>query len=116
MRKRCLDTLPIDRILSNVCPISSSNSIEFWFDFASPWAFLGYRRLSELKNIYATNVILRPVLLGAIFKAVGTLNTPMAAVGAVKRRYMQKDFARWFSAAGLRLKMPSDFPLEQFCH
>ena len=44
------------------------NTIEFFFDFASPWAFLGYNRLREFEA-YVSKIIFRPVLLGAIFRA-----------------------------------------------
>ena len=43
------------------------NKIDFFFDFASPWAFLAYNRLKEFEA-YASEIVLRPVLLGAIFR------------------------------------------------
>ena len=44
------------------------NQIEFFFDFASPWSFLGFCRLKEFEP-YASKIVLRPLLLGAVFKA-----------------------------------------------
>ena len=35
----------------------------------------------------------------------------MVAVGPVKRKYMAIDFGRWFEAAGVRVKMNSNFPI-----
>ena len=89
---------------------SSSNSIEFFFDFASPFSFLGYMRLHEFKP-FADRIILKPVVLGALFKAAGTVGTPMARASPIKAKYMGMDMQRWFTAAGVPWKMNSKFPL-----
>lgn len=91
-------------------PISHNNEIEFYFDFASPWSFLGYMRLSEFKP-YADKIIFKPVVLGALFVASGTKGSPIQRAGPVKRQYMSMDFQRWFDAVGVKYKMNSAFPL-----
>ena len=110
LRDKCLSSSPKLRLLSNKIPNANNNEIEFYFDFASPWSFLAYMRLPELAN-FASSIIYKPVVLGAIFVAVGTTNTPMATVGPVKRQYMMKDFNRWFNACGIRIKMNKSFPI-----
>ena len=44
--------------------------VEFWYDFSSPWAFLGWTQLERMKRTYGTDIeiIMKPFLLGALFK------------------------------------------------
>jgi 2-hydroxychromene-2-carboxylate isomerase len=44
--------------------------IEFWYDFSSPWAFLGWTQLERLKREAGTgfHVEMKPILLGALFR------------------------------------------------
>lgn len=44
--------------------------LEFWFDFSSPWAFLGWTQLARLRRQYGPDLAIdmRPILLGALFK------------------------------------------------
>ncbi|ETO36806.1 hypothetical protein RFI_00257 [Reticulomyxa filosa] len=85
------------------------NKIEVFFDFASPWTFLAYLRGHELRGF--GEVEWKPVLLGAIFKSIGTPNAPILALTDAKRNYMSKEMARWFSCNGSAIKFSSHFPL-----
>lgn len=44
--------------------------LEFWFDFSSPWAFLGWTQLERLKRSFGSNleIVLKPFLLGILFR------------------------------------------------
>ena len=95
---------------SSYKPISKNNTIEFVFDFASPWSFLGYMRLNEFKP-YADKIIFKPVVLGALFVAAGTKGSPIQRASAIKARYMNMDFNRWFDCCGVKYKMNSAFPI-----
>ena len=52
-------------------PPAGQKKIEFWYDFSSPWAFLGWTQLDRLKRQFGSDVEieLKPILLGALFKA-----------------------------------------------
>ena len=52
-------------------PPRGQKRVEFWYDFSSPWAFLGWTQLDRLKRQFGSDVeiIMKPILLGALFKA-----------------------------------------------
>eukprot|EP01083_Nonionella_stella_P165860 552892_1 len=110
LRDGALSTSPKMRLFSLAVPDASKNVIEFWFDFASPWSFLGYMRLNEF-NTFAHKIVFKPILLGAVFVAVGNESPAVAKVGPKKRMYMNMDFMRWFDAVGVRVKFNSHFPV-----
>jgi 2-hydroxychromene-2-carboxylate isomerase len=71
--------------------------LEFWFDFSSPWAFLGYTQLERLKSTYGKDleVVMKPFLLGILFREIGAPNLPMAAVSPTKAVWSRQDHADW---------------------
>lgn len=44
--------------------------LEFWYDFSSPWAFLGWTQLDRLKRMFGDNleIVMKPFLLGILFR------------------------------------------------
>ncbi|KIW94808.1 uncharacterized protein Z519_04785 [Cladophialophora bantiana CBS 173.52] len=78
-------------------PSVGQKRVEFWYDFSSPWAFLGWTQLDRLKRQFGPDVeiVMKPILLGALFKAVGAPNVPMAAISQAKRNYMRQDLGDW---------------------
>jgi 2-hydroxychromene-2-carboxylate isomerase len=44
--------------------------LQFWYDFSSPWAFLGWTQLKRLQRTFGSNleIEMKPFLLGALFK------------------------------------------------
>lgn len=71
-----------------------SKQVEFFFDVGSPASYLAWTQLASIAQRHNAEIIWRPMLLGAVFQAVG--NTSPAAVPA-KGAYMLKDLKR-FSA------------------
>lgn len=58
-------------------PASGSATLTFFFDYSSPWSFLGFERLEELlQDVGPIKVRIEwvPILLGALFKQLGTPN------------------------------------------
>ncbi|KIX97596.1 uncharacterized protein Z520_06374 [Fonsecaea multimorphosa CBS 102226] len=78
-------------------PATGQKRVEFWFDFSSPWGFLGWTQLDRLRRQFGPEVeiVMKPFLLGALFKAVGAPNVPMEATSQAKRAYMRKDLDDW---------------------
>ncbi len=62
-----------------------SKQIEFFFDVGSPASYLAWTQLESIAQRHNAEIIWRPMLLGAVFQAVG--NTSPAAVPA-KGAYM----------------------------
>jgi hypothetical protein len=44
--------------------------VEFWYDFSSPWAFLGWTQLERMKREAGIElrIEMKPMLLGALFR------------------------------------------------
>lgn len=62
-----------ERIVSP--PRQGTSSLTFFFDFSSPWSFLAMERLEDVISSVspvAVKVEFVPVLLGALFKDIGT--------------------------------------------
>ena len=50
--------------------INTRIRLEFWYDFSSPWAFLGWTQLERLKRTFGHNldIVMKPFLLGILFR------------------------------------------------
>ena len=66
--------------------------IEFFWDVGSPYTYLAFTQLAGLKERHQVDIVLRPFLLGGVFRACG--NTMPAQVPA-KAQYMLCDLKRW---------------------
>jgi 2-hydroxychromene-2-carboxylate isomerase len=77
--------------------LSHKVKLEFWYDFSSPWAFLGYTQLARLQRTFGSNleIILKPFLLGILFREIGAPNMPILAVSSAKAAWSRQDHADW---------------------
>ena len=50
--------------------------VEFFYDYASPNCYLAWTQLSDLCTRHNSELVLKPILLGGVFKAVGN-QTPV---------------------------------------
>ncbi|MFV3129378.1 2-hydroxychromene-2-carboxylate isomerase [Niveispirillum sp. KHB5.9] len=81
----------------------SAAPIDFYFDFASPYAYLAAARIDALAEGWGRPVRWRPILLGAVFKvtsAVPNLNKPLAG------DYLRHDVPRCARLWGVPLHQP----------
>ncbi|MSQ03598.1 MAG: 2-hydroxychromene-2-carboxylate isomerase [Myxococcales bacterium] len=85
--------------------------LEFFFDFASPFAYLAATQVVALSRRTGVQLVLRPLLLGGLFRAVGQVDVPIAAMSEVKRKYTLRDLGRWARWWGVPLVWPAAFPL-----
>jgi 2-hydroxychromene-2-carboxylate isomerase len=69
--------------------------IDFWFDLSSPFAYLGSTQIEAVAARAGARVTWRPLLLGGLFKQIGTPDVPLAAMCEAKRRYVGGEMARW---------------------
>lgn len=75
-------------------------TVDFFFDFVSPYSYLAYSQLDSLQ----ADVSLRPMHVLSVMKMVG--NTPTTVTCAAKGRYAGTDLARWARRYGVALKRP----------
>lgn len=77
--------------------LSCKVKLEFWYDFSSPWAFLGYTQLPRLRRLFGPNleIVMKPFLLGILFREIGAPNMPMLAISSAKAAWTRQDHADW---------------------
>ena len=85
-----------------------TRSIDFYFDFSSPYGYLGSHKVEAIAAKHGRAVNWRPMLLGAAFKVTGA--KPLTEL-PVKRDYFVRDFARSAKFLGVPFRMPSVFPV-----
>ena len=88
-------------------------TVEFFFDYSSPWTYLAYTRVEEVCLRNGAEIEWRPMLVGGIFNTVNpsVYQTREAPVPA-KAKYMMKDLADWARSYGLEILFPpSVFPV-----
>ena len=81
--------------------------VEFFYDLVSPYSYLAYGRAVEVCAAHGAELVLRPMLLGALHNAVG-LQAPIEI--KPKGRYQLEDIHRWADYYGLALRFPEPFP------
>jgi 2-hydroxychromene-2-carboxylate isomerase len=75
---------------------TKKTKLQFWYDFSSPWAFLGYTQLARLERQFpGLEIEMKPFLLGILFREIGAPNMPMAAVSPTKAVWSRQDHADW---------------------
>lgn len=76
---------------------AGKTKLQFWYDFSSPWAFLGYTQLARLQRQFGPEleIEMKPFLLGILFREIGAPNLPTAAISQTKALWARQDHADW---------------------
>jgi len=85
-----------------------SQAIDFYFDFSSPYAYLGSTRIEAVAQKHNRTVNWQPILLGAIFKVSG--QAPLTSY-PLKGDYALHDFHRAAREHNTPYKLPDPFPI-----
>lgn len=93
-----------DRLSS---PQMASRTIELFFDFVSPYAYLASQRIGAIARAHGATLRLRPVLFAALLGHHGQLGP--AEIPA-KRRWLVKDVLRQAAKHGIALTYPKAHP------
>jgi 2-hydroxychromene-2-carboxylate isomerase len=88
--------------------MSPSSPIDFYFDFSSPYGYFGASKIDDLAARHGRGVRWHPILLGVVFKTVGTAPLPSIPV---KGPYSLHDIRRTARYLGVPYVHPSRFPL-----
>ena len=83
-------------------------SIDFYFDFSSPYGYLASHKIEALAAKHGRGVTWRPMLLGVAFKATGS--GPLPSI-PLKGDYAKRDFLRSARFHGVPFRMPEPFPV-----
>lgn len=92
--------------------MSTSRTIEFFFDFLSPFAYLTHQKLPALAQRYGYGLRFVPMDLPRAKLAAGN-NGPSNRQVPVKLRYLTTDMNRWAQRYGVPLKFPKSFASER---
>ncbi|HKE18686.1 MAG TPA: 2-hydroxychromene-2-carboxylate isomerase [Kofleriaceae bacterium] len=90
----------------------ASPVIQFWYDFSSPWSYLASTQIVALAARTGARIDWRPMLLGAVFKDIGSPNVPLFAMSESKRRYIGRDLEAWASAWQVPFRWNRHFPMK----
>lgn len=85
-----------------------ASPIGFWFDFTSPYGYVASELVDALAARHGRAVRWHPILLGPIFKVVGT--APLTQI-PIKGDYSKHDFARTARYHKVAFRLPEKFPV-----
>lgn len=90
---------------------NEARRVTFFYDFASPFAYLASTQIEGLAARCGAVVDWVPILLGGLFRSIGTPMVPIASYPESKRRHSMEDMARWAVHYGEPFHFPSRFPM-----
>ncbi len=86
--------------------------LEFFFDCSSPWTYLAFHKIEELARETEAELVWKPILVGGVFNAVNpSVYEQRANPTPARAAYYGKDLADWARTYGLRIGMPTVFPV-----
>mmetsp|Transcript_10276 Transcript_10276/g.12375 ORF Transcript_10276/g.12375 Transcript_10276/m.12375 type:complete len:234 (-) Transcript_10276:87-788(-) len=88
--------------------------VEVFFDYSSPWTYLAFSQLEELKKRHADldiKYIFKPILVGGIFNKVNpsVYEARKSKPVIPKLQYSNKDLSEWAEAYGIKILGPYEF-------
>jgi 2-hydroxychromene-2-carboxylate isomerase len=85
-----------------------TKTVEFYFDFGSPAAYLAWTQLPKICAETGAVVVHKPMLLGGVFQATGN-RAPMTV--PLKGTYLFVDLTRFAHRYGVPLTLNPNFPI-----
>lgn len=79
----------------------------FYFDYISPYAFIGWQKLNQLRQNTGLEIEPVPVLFAGLLRAYGQIGP---AEHPAKQKWMQKNIARKCEEMGITIKAPQFHP------
>jgi len=86
-------------------------SIEFFFDYGSPYSYLANALLPGLAARTDADIVYRPMLLGGVFKATGNRSPAFEPVEA-KRAHGGESLRRWLAHHAVPFAGNPHFPID----
>ncbi len=84
--------------------------VQFWFDFASPYAFIAAQRIQPGAQSSSKQVDWQPFLVGVALRAKTQGDSSIQHVTEAEARYRKHDVHRTCKRLGLPLRWPSSYP------
>jgi 2-hydroxychromene-2-carboxylate isomerase len=86
-------------------------AVHFWFDYSCPYAYLASTQVRALADRTGADLVYEPMLLGGVFRAVGTSQRLFAELSPSKAKHNALDMHRWADLFGVSLTMPAPHPM-----
>ena len=89
-----------------------SRKLEYFFDCSSPWTYLSFSGILELRKNKEFEIIWKPILVGGIFNSTNP-SVYESRKNPVKEKleYSQKDMADWAAERNIQFNWPKIFPI-----
>ena len=68
-----------------------AHTLELYWDFSSPFAYLGSTQAEAVAKRHDATLVWRPMLLGGLFRAIGQADVPLATWSDSKKKYTFED-------------------------
>lgn len=91
---------------------NQARRIVFFYDFSSPYAYLAATQITALADHCGALVDWRPILLGGLFRNLGTPMVPLESYSDAKQRFVREDLARWARYYDEPFHFQSRFPVQ----
>jgi 2-hydroxychromene-2-carboxylate isomerase len=85
-------------------------TLDFWFDYSCPYAYLGSTQVEALARRTGATLTFCPMLLGGVFRALGAPQNMMDVLSPPKARHNLDDMHRWAEVFGVPLSVPPGHP------
>ena len=86
-----------------------TKSIEFYFDFSSPYAYIAYKEINKLEKKHSFKIKYMPIFLGGLHNSAGI--TPAAFID-LKSKYMVEDTKLVSAKKNIKFIFNSYFPIK----
>lgn len=87
--------------------MSKVKSLEFFFDFSSPWTYMAFCQVEPLCRQTGAALVWKPFYVAAVFREVNHKVGDMRANPVPsKLTYYQADMQRWANRLGIRIARP----------
>jgi len=85
-----------------------TKSVDFYFDFVSPYSFLAHKRIRRIENVNNIKFIYKPILLGGLHNLIGI--TAPAFINQ-KAKFMVRDCKMVANKFNIKFTFNSKFPI-----
>ena len=86
-------------------------TVTFFHDVSSPFSYLASTEIEALAARQGATIEWVPILLGGLFRSIGTVGVPLHAMHEVKQAWVASDLQRWARWRGVPLHWPTRFPV-----
>ena len=89
-----------------------TRQIEYFLDCSSPWTYLAFKGIIDLKKVKDFEIIWKPILVGGIFNSINpSVYESRKHPVKEKLEYSQKDMADWAKLRDIEFNWPKIFPI-----